>query len=101
MLGHEMAAGHGRQRREGRHGQTRARCQRLQDLQTAPDLLVLTVDRLHQFLGPVHILDFLFQFLDIGLATVAERALSGTVLGRATRMSDVAGVVGQVGIRGV
>lgn len=71
----------------------------LEDLKTSPDLLVLTLNRIHEVAGLVHLLDLLLQLLDVGLAAVAERPLGGAVLGSAAGVGNVSGAVA-VGVVG-
>lgn len=75
--------------REGRNLEAVLGGHGLEDLETSPDLLVLALDRIHEVAGLVHLLDLQLQLLDVGLAAVAERPLSGAVLGGATRVGDV------------
>jgi hypothetical protein len=85
----EVVGNKGRKGREDRNLKTVLRGHGLKDLKTSPDFLVLALDRIHEVAGLVHLLDFLFQLLDVGLAAVAECALGGAVLGSAARMGDV------------
>lgn len=80
--------------REGRDLKTVLGGHGLKDLKASPDLLILALDRIHEVAGLVHLLDLLLQLLDVGLAAVAERSLSGAVLGGATRVGDVSGASG-------
>lgn len=75
--------------------------QGFQDLKSLSNFLVLLVDHLHELAGAVHILDFLLKLLDIGLATVAERSLSLTVLSSAARVGDIAGWAGAFAVLGL